>query len=114
MYRPTRQDQPEARALAAPAAEKWRDKAKCRTMDPRQFELDALHISQESRARLAAAACRGCPVKSACALDAIEHGDAYTVRAGISLLPLISPKHTKREARARNRRALELIAARYA
>ena len=63
----------------------WRDRAKCRGRNPRYWDLAGrTHLDAETAARTI---CRGCPVIAECALDAIDHGDAGVIRAGVCLWP---------------------------
>lgn len=112
MYQAQRQDKRQRQGVDASGLA-WRDDAKCRTMDPRQFELAELRLTPGRRSELAAALCRGCPVVVACALDAIDYGDQAVVRAGVPLGAHVNGVTRKREVIANNRAALADVVARH-
>lgn len=61
----------------------WRAAAKCFGQPPGDWVLPTRgRMEVEVVAR---SICEGCPVIAECALDAIDHGDAGVIRAGVCL-----------------------------
>lgn len=72
----------------------WRHRAACRDEDPELFFPIGESGPALRQAGAALAVCARCPVRSECLTDAIEKGDLYGVRGGL----------TERELRAEHRR----------
>lgn len=80
----------------------WRNQAACRGCMPLFFLVEG-EDQREKRVREDAAKtiCSRCPVKSPCREDALEHGDDFAIRAGM----------TPQELRILRRRRKETITA---
>lgn len=64
----------------------WLDKAKCRNMNPRQFDLVDRRIYEPASAAEAQRLCSGCEVVQACAAEAVSDTGyrlQTTTRAGV-------------------------------
>lgn len=58
-------------------ADDWRDRAKCRGMEPNQFHDDTRFWQLRQ-------VCRLCPVRTACLADALAANDDFGLRGGVS------------------------------
>lgn len=68
---------------------RWTETAKCRQMDPEQFNADWTpghpRYDRELDRAVALTLCTGCPVIEECAREALQGNAQWTVRAGVSL-----------------------------
>lgn len=63
--------------------DEWRDRAQCLGDDPNNYSLERREHHKTDRQATARDLCRGCPVMSDCATDALEPLAYSTVRGGV-------------------------------